>query len=44
MAGRITASLGGEAEVQHVAILDDVVLAFEPELAGITRAGFAAGQ
>src|SRR5262245_61859523 len=32
---------GREAEVQHVAVLDDVVLAFEPELAGVARAGFA---
>src|SRR5262245_27490885 len=32
---------GGEAEVQHVAVLDDVVLAFESELAGIARARFA---
>src|SRR5262245_51265084 len=32
---------GREAEVQHVAVLDDVVLAFEPELAGVARPRFA---
>ena len=40
-----TVSKGGEplceAEVQDVAVLDDVVLAFEPELAGVLRARFA---
>src|SRR5262245_10625438 len=39
-AARAPAS-GREAEVQHVAVLDDVVLAFEPELAGVARARFA---
>ena len=33
--------LSREAEMQHVAVLDDVILAFEPELAGVARAGFA---
>jgi hypothetical protein len=28
--------------MQHVAVGDDVVLAFEPELAGLARAGFSA--
>ena len=27
--------------MHHVAVLDDVILAFEAELAGIARAGFA---
>src|SRR5271166_4832235 len=31
-----------EAEVHHVALGDDIVLAFEPELAGFARARFAA--
>src|SRR5271166_2029562 len=31
-----------EAEVHHVAVGDDIVLAFEPELAGLARARFAA--
>jgi hypothetical protein len=28
--------------MHHVAVLDDVILAFEPHLAGIARANFAA--
>ena len=31
-----------EPEMHHVAVGDDVVLAFEPQLAGVARAGFAA--
>ena len=31
-----------EAEVHDVAVLHDIILAFEPQLAGIARAGFAA--
>src|SRR5688572_23023510 len=29
-------------EMHHVAVGDDVILAFQPQLAGVTRAGFAA--
>src|ERR1700693_2932080 len=32
----------GKAEVQHVAVGDDVVLAFQAQLAGVARAGLAA--
>ena len=32
---------GVEPEVHHVAVLDDVFLAFQPQLAGIARAGLA---
>src|SRR5262245_33392357 len=39
--GSGTLTSGREAEVQHVAVLDDVVLAFEPELAGVARPRFA---
>src|SRR5579862_3338688 len=31
----------GKAEMHHVAILDDVILALEAELAGLARAGLA---
>ena len=31
----------GEAEMQHVAVLHHVVLAFEAELAGVARSGLA---
>ena len=34
-------ALDVELEVQHVAVLDDVVLAFLAQLARFTRAGFA---
>ena len=33
---------GGEAEMHHVAVGDDVFLAFQAQLAGVARAGFAA--
>ena len=37
----MTVYLNVEAEVEDVAVLDDVVLAFQPQLAGIARAGLA---
>src|SRR3954470_16701574 len=37
-AGRL---LVREPEMQDIAIRDDIILAFEPQLAGIARAGFA---
>src|ERR1041384_3552921 len=38
----MTAELRRKAEMHHVAVGDDVFLAFEPELADVARAGFAA--
>ena len=35
-------SSGIEPEMHHVAVGDDVFLAFQPQLAGVARAGFAA--
>src|SRR5690349_11914815 len=39
--GASRARLGREAEMEDVAVLHHVVLAFEPELAGVARAGLA---
>ena len=38
----VPAPSGGEAEAHHIAVLDDVVLAFEAHLAGLARAHFVA--
>ncbi len=37
----MTSGLGRKPEMHHVAIGDDVVLAFQPQFAGIACAGFA---
>src|SRR5258708_18945219 len=42
MSGHDGILLRGKAEMQHVAVGDDVVLAFQPQLADVARAGFAA--
>src|SRR5215216_6401538 len=34
-------ALGREAKMHHIAVFNDIVLSFEPELAGITGSGFA---
>ena len=36
------ADSGRKPEMHHVAVGDDIVLAFQPQLAGIARAGLAA--
>ena len=35
------ANLGVEPEVHHIAVGDDILLAFQPELAGVARTGLA---
>src|SRR5574337_1614068 len=42
ISAEIPAFSGGEAEMHDVAVGDDIVLALEPELAGLPRARFAA--
>src|SRR5258708_35004181 len=38
----LSIALRGKAEMQHVAVGDDVVLAFQPQLADVARTGLAA--